>query len=458
MSQPRGKMDLEQLRAAVESGEIDTVVTAMVDMQGRLMGKRVTGHFFLSSVVEETHGCDYLLAMDMDNEPVPGYEAASWNLGYGDFVLKPDLGTLRRLPWLEGTALVLCDVLDHHTHDMLLHAPRSILRKQLDRLAERGWVAKMASELECYVFDESYASARDKDYRKLEHAGWYIQDYHILQTTKEEGLLRAIRNGLDGAGVPIECSKGEWGPGQEEINMLYAEALEAADRHVILKNGAKEIALLQDKAVSFMAKLRSDLAGNSFHLHSSLWDAESDKPLFADADDPDGMSPLFRKFLGGLLVCAREMTYCLAPYVNSYKRFQAGSFAPTKVGWSHDNRTAGFRLLGPGAGTRVECRIPGADANPYLAYAAILAAGLHGIDNNLDPGPALGGNLYEGEGVPDVPKTLGEAVTLFRGSEVLRAAWGDAVVEHYAHAGDWELAEFERQVTDWEVLRGFERA
>ena len=454
----RGMLDLETLRAEVESGAIDTVVTAFTDLQGRLMGKRVTGHFFLDSVVEETHGCDYLLAMDMDNEPVPGYEAASWELGYGDFVLKPDLATLRRIPWLEATALVLCDVLDHHHHELLPHAPRSMLRKQLARLAERGWVAKMASELEFYVFDESYQSARDKEYRNLQHAGWYIADYHILQTTKEEGLIRAIRNGLDNAGVPIEVSKGEWGPGQEEINMVYAEALEMADRHVIYKNGAKEIAHLQGKAITFMAKPRYDLAGSSFHLHSSLWDAESDQPLFADKGDPDGMSPLFRHFLAGLIACARDLTYCLAPYVNSYKRFQAGSFAPTKIAWSHDNRTAGFRILGPGAGTRVECRIPGADANPYIAYAAVLAAGLHGIEQRLELEPAYQGNVYEGEQVPDVPKTLREALEAFRNSTVLRAALGDAVVEHYAHAGDWEQAEFDRRVTDWEVLRGFERA
>ena len=458
MTRLRGMLDLESLRAEVESGAIDTVVTAMTDMQGRLLGKRVTGHFFVDSVAEETHGCDYLLAMDMDNEPVPGYQAASWDLGYGDFILKPDLGTLRRLPWLDGTALVLCDVLDHHDHAYLPHAPRSMLRKQIARLADHGWVAKMASELEFYVYDESFRSARDKDYRDLRHAGWYIQDYHILQTTKEEGLIRAIRNGLDNAGVPIEVSKGEWGPGQEEINMIYAEALEMADRHVIYKNAAKEIAFLHDKAVNFMAKPRTDLAGNSFHLHCSLWDAEGDRPLFADPGDPEGMAPLFRHFLAGLLACAEEITYCLAPYVNSYKRFQAGSFAPTKIAWSHDNRTAGFRILGPGAGTRVECRIPGADANPYIAYAAVLAAGLHGVENKLELGPAYGGNVYEGEGVPDVPKTLREALEAFRGSKMLRAALGDAVVDHYAHAGDWEQAEFDRQVTDWEVLRGFERA
>ena len=453
-----GNLDLAGLKRAVEAGEIDTVVTAMVDMQGRLMGKRATGHFFLESVVEETHGCDYLLAMDMENEPVPGYAAASWERGYGDFVLKPDLGTLRRIPWLEGTALVLCDVLDHHSHAPVPHAPRNILKRQLERLAEHGWTAKMASELECYVINESYEVAREKRYRDLEQAGWYIEDYHVFQTTKEEGLIRAIRNGMDGAGVPVEVSKGEWGPGQEEINLKYTEALEMADRHVIFKNGAKEMAHLQGKAITFMAKPSYEQAGNSFHLHSSLWDSKSDKPLFADDDDPRGHSKLFKHYLAGLLACAGEITYLLAPTINSYKRFQAGSFAPTKAGWSLDNRTAGFRVLGPGAGTRVECRIPGADANPYLAYAGVLAAGLHGIENELELGPPYEGNVYEAEDVPDVPKTLRDALAAFEGSAVMRAALGDAVVEHYVNAGLWEQAEYDRRVTDWELIRNFERA
>ncbi len=453
-----GNLELEGLRRLVQAGEIDTVVTAMTDMQGRLMGKRVTGHFFLDSIVEETHGCDYLLAMDMDNEPVPGYEAASWDQGYGDFVFKPDLATLRRIPWLEGTALVLCDLLDHHSHEPVPHAPRSMLKKQIARLAERGWVAKMGSELECYVIDESYEAAREKRYRDLKHAGWYIEDYHVFQTTKEESLIRAIRNGMDGAGVPVEVSKGEWGPGQEEINLKYAEALEMADRHVIYKNGAKEIAFLQGKAITFMAKLGYDLAGNSFHLHSSLWDKANDQPLFVDESDAHGMSQLFQHYLAGLLACASEITYFLAPFINSYKRFQAGSFAPTKAGWSIDNRTAGFRLLGPGAGTRIECRIPGADANPYLAYAATIAAGLHGIDNELELAPPYRGNVYEAGEVPDVPRTLRAAVAALDGSEVMRAALGDKVVDHYVHCGEWEQAEYDRRVTDWELIRNFERA
>ena len=453
-----GMLDLETLKGLVERGEIDTVVVAMVDMQGRLVGKRVSAPFFLDSVVEETHGCDYLLTVDIEMEPVPGYEAASWDLGYGDFVLKPDMASLRRTPWLEGTALILCDVLDHRTHDDLPHSPRAILRRQLKRLAERGWKSYMASELEFYVIDEPYDMAREKNYRNLKHAGWYIQDYHIFQTTKEEPLIRAIRVGMENAGIPVEVSKGEWGPGQEEINLRYAEALEMADRHSIYKNGAKEIAFLQGKAITFMAKPAYDLAGSSCHIHSSIWDAAGETPLFYDAQGTHGMSRLFEHYLAGLLHCASDITYFLAPYINSYKRFQAGSFAPTKAGWSVDNRTAGFRLLGPGAGTRVECRIAGADCNPYLAYAAILAAGLHGVENELELEPEYRGNIYEAENVPDVPKTLREALAALDNSEVMRGALGDNVVDHYVHAGKWEQLEYDRRVTDWEVLRNFERA
>ena len=452
----RGRLTLEALKDLIEKGEIDTVLVCMVDMQGRLIGKRVTGHFFLESAVREAHGCDYLLAVDMEMEPVPGFKAASWDLGYGDFGMRPDLGTLRRIPWLEATALVMCDVVDHHGHE-LPHSPRAILKRQIARAREKGFVAKMGAELELYVFDESYESARAKDYKSLKHAGWYIQDYHILQTTKEESLVRAIRNGMDGAGIPVEVSKGEWGPGQEEINLKYAEALEMADRHVIYKNGAKEIAFLQGKAVTFMAKLDYGLAGSSFHLHSSLWDAKSDRALFDDKKDPDGMSKLFRNYLAGQLARAREMTCFFAPYINSYKRFQSGTFAPTKAIWAKDNRTAGFRVIGSGPSLRVECRIPGADANPYLAFAATIAAGLHGIENELELEPQFKGNAYEAKRIREVPKTLRDALVLLDGSKVLRAALGDEAIDHYLHAGRWEQLEYDRRVTDWERIRMFER-
>jgi len=452
-----GKLDLETLQQGVADGTIDTVLVCMIDMQGRLIGKRVTGHFFLDHVVKEMHVCDYLLAVDMDMEPVPGYQAASWDKGYGDFAIRPDPGTLRLIPWLPGTALILGDCVDHEGSD-LPHAPRSILKRQVAQAQAHGFVAQMGSELEFYLFDETYASSREKDYRRLQTAGWYIEDYHIFQTTREEPLIRAIRNGMDAAGIPVEFSKGEWGPGQEEINLRYAEALEMADRHSIYKNGVKELAHLQGKAVTFMAKWDEKLAGSSCHIHTSLWDAETNAPLFFDKEASDGMSVLFRHFLAGQLALAREMTYFLAPYINSYKRFQAGSFAPTRAVWSMDNRTSGFRVIGHGSSLRAECRIPGADANPYLAYAALLAAGLYGIEQKLPLEPPFKGNAYAGVDVREVPKTLREALALLEGATVLRAALGDEVVEHYLHTGRWEQAEYDRRVTDWERIRLFERA
>ena len=452
-----GILDLEHLQSLVERGEIDTVVVCFPDMQGRLMGKRVTGHFFCEHVVHEMHVCDYLLANDMDNEPVPGYAAANWERGYGDFAVRPDMATLRRTPWLPATALVLGDCVDQHGEEVP-HAPRTILKRQVEYARARDYVAKMASELEFYVFDESYEALRNKRYRDLRTTGWYIEDYHIFQTTKEEPLIRAIRNGLDQAGIPVEFSKGEWGPGQAEINLYYAEALEMADRHVIYKNAAKEIAHLQDKSVTFMAKWDFDLAGNSFHLHSSLWDAETDVALFAEDAKTGKKSELFHHYLAGQLALAREMTFFLAPYINSYKRFQSGSFAPTKAVWSRDNRTAGFRVLGSGPATRVENRIPGGDANPYLAFAATLAAGLHGIDQALELEPAFEGNAYAAEEIREVPKTLREALDELEQSVVLRQAFGDAVIEHYLNTGWWEQAEFDRRITDWELIRNLERA
>jgi glutamine synthetase len=374
-----GNLSLDALKTAVADGAVDTVLVCFTDMQGRLIGKRFQAEFFLESAHEETHGCDYLLANDIDMEPVPGYAAANWGRGYGDFVMKPDMQTLCRIPWLEGTALVLCDVLDHHTHEDLAHSPRGMLKRQVARLAERDMRAFLASELEFYLFDETYESAAAKRYAGLKTAGSYIQDYHILQTTKEEGVMRAVRKGLQGAGIPVENSKGEWGPGQEEINVRYADALQMADRHAILKNGIKEIAYGLGKAVTFMAKWDYGLAGSSSHVHASLWDAAGKTPLFFDAAAEHGMSPLMRHFMAGQLKYAADITWFLAPYVNSYKRFQIGTFAPTKAIWSFDNRTAGFRLCGEGGkGIRVECRIGGADLNPYLAFAALIAAGLAG--------------------------------------------------------------------------------
>lgn len=452
-----GMLDFETLKAAVASGEIDTVLVCMVDMQGRLIGKRFHGEFFVDGGHEETHACDYLLADDIDMEPVPGYKAASWEKGYGDFVLKPDMATLRRLPWLPGTALVLCDVQDHHHHD-IPHSPRGILKRQLARLEERGMRAFFASELEFYLFDESYEAIRAKRYHAPKTAGDYIEDYHILQTSKEEEVMRAVRNGLAGAGIPVENSKGEWGPGQEEINVRYADALDMADRHVIIKNGIKEIAWGKGKAVTFMAKWRADLAGSSSHVHASLWSKDGKTPLFLDKSAEYGMSSLMRSFVAGQIKYAKDMTVFLAPYINSYKRFMAGTFAPTKTVWSRDNRTAGFRLCGEGTkGIRIECRIGGADLNPYLAFAALIAAGLAGIDEKLDLGAPHGGDAYGGKRLPEVPKTLRDATDVLDKSKFMRATFGDDVVDHYVHTARWEQSEFDKKVTDWELFRGFER-
>ena len=452
-----GNLTFEALKAAVAAGEIDTVLVCMVDMQGRLIGKRFHGQFFVESGHEETHACDYLLADDIDMEPVPGYKAASWEKGYGDFVLKPDLSSLRRLPWLEGTAMVLCDIEDHHHHPVP-HSPRAILKRQIERLEARGMRAFFASELEFYLFDESFEAIRTKRYHEPKTAGDYIEDYHIFQTTKEEGVMRAIRLGLSGAGIPVENSKGEWGPGQEEINVRYADALEMADRHVIIKNGIKEIAWSKGKAVTFMSKWRTDLAGSSSHVHASLWDKAGKTPLFLDKNAEHGMSALMRSFVAGQIRHAREMTYFLAPYINSYKRFMAGTFAPTKTVWSRDNRTAGFRLCGEQTkGIRIECRIGGADLNPYLAFAALIAAGLSGIDDKLELGPAHQGDAYGGRRLPEVPKTLREAADALDRSKFMRATFGDDVVDHYVHTARWEQAEYDRRVTDWELFRGFER-
>lgn len=453
-----GMLTFKELQAAVGKGEIDTVVVCFPDMQGRLIGKRMQAEYFLDSAHEETHGCDYLLADDIDMVLVPGYAAASWEKGYGDFVIKPDMATLRRIPWLPGTALVLADILDRHNHEDLPHAPRGILKKQIARLAAMKMSANFASELECYLFDETYKSAADKAYANLETAGRYIEDYHILQTTKEEAVMRAIRLGLQNAGIPVENSKGEWGPGQVEVNVRYADALTMADRHVIMKNGIKEIALGQGKAVTFMAKWRFDLAGSSSHVHCSLWDAAGRKPLFLDRQGEHGMSTLMRHYVAGQLAYAREITWFLAPYINSYKRFQVGTFAPTKAIWSLDNRTAGFRLCGANSkGIRIECRIGGADLNPYLAFAAMLAAGLAGIEQKLELEAPFVGDAYHGKRLREVPKTLREAAELMDKSKMLRAALGDGVIDHYVHTAEWEQFEYDRRITDWELKRGFER-
>jgi glutamine synthetase len=447
---------LDQLKADVKAGTIDTVLVAFPDMQGRLIGKRFQAEFFLEGAIDETHGCDYLLADDIDMEPVPGYEAANWARGYGDFVMKPDLGTLMKATWLEGTALVLADVVDHHHHEPVPHSPRAVLKGQLARLQKLGLTANFASELEFYLFDEDYRSAWDKGYRGLKTAGYYIEDYNIFQTTKEEGVIREMRKQLQASGIPVENSKGEWGPGQEELNVRYADALTMADRHVVMKNGMKEIAHLQGKAITFMAKWDFGLAGSSSHIHMSL--AKNGKNQFVDPKDELGMSQMMKHYVAGLLTYAHDITYFLAPYINSYKRFQVGTFAPTKAIWSRDNRTAGFRLCGENTkGVRIECRIGGADLNPYLAFAGLIAAGLRGIEEKLELEAPFTGDAYLGKKLREVPKTLRDAIESLRKSKMLRAAMGDNVVEHYIHTAEWEQFEYDRRITDWELKRGFER-
>jgi glutamine synthetase len=453
-----GKLTFDELKKEVADGKIDTVVVAQVDMQGRLMGKRFQAEFFLDSAFEETHSCNYLLATDMEMFTVDGYQATSWSAGYGDYTMRPDLGTLRRIPWLEGTALVLCDVLDHHTHAEVPHSPRAILKGQVARLEALGMRAMMASELEFFLFRESFEEAHEKGYRGMTPISAYNEDYHIFQTTKEENVMRAIRTGLQGADVPVENSKGEADAGQEEINVRYAEALTMADRHVVIKNACKEIAWLQGRAISFMAKWDYAMAGNSCHIHQSLRSADGN-PLFYDSGAEHGMSQLMRHYLAGLQQHATELTYFLAPYINSYKRFMAGTFAPTKIVWSMDNRTAGFRVCGADTeAVRIECRLGGADLNPYLACAALLAAGIDGIEKELVLEPAFVGDAYGGTDVRDIPSSLREATAALDGSTMLRTAFGDQVIDHYVHAARWEQTEYDRRVTDWEVARGFERA
>jgi len=447
---------IAQLKSDVSAGHIDTVVCAFPDMQGRLIGKRFQAEYFLEGALDETHGCDYLLANDIDMEPVPGYEAANWEKGYGDFVLKPDVATLMKCTWLEGTALILCDLVDHHHHEPIPHSPRAMLKAQLARLEKLGLTANFASELEFYLFDETYRSAYDKGYRNMTTAGYYIEDYHIFQTTKEEGVMRQLRKHLQASGIPVENSKGEWGPGQEEINVRYADALTMADRHVVLKNATKEIAHLNGKAVTFMSKWDFGLAGSSSHIHMSL--AKGGKNVFVDPKDALGMSSLMKSYMAGLLAYAGDITYFLAPYINSYKRFQVGTFAPTKAIWSRDNRTAGFRLCGENTkGVRVECRIGGADLNPYLAFAALLAAGLKGVEDKLELEPAFTGDAYFGKKLREVHKTLRDATSALKKSKMLVGAFGQNVVDHYVHTAEWEQFEYDRRVTDWELKRGFER-
>lgn len=451
-------LTLKALQKAFDAGEIDTVLVVAPDMQGRLVGKRFHAAFFLDGGHQETHCCNYLLALDMEMVTVPGYQSAGWSQGYGDYVMKPDLSTLRRLPWLPGTAMVMCDLLDHHTHEEITVSPRAILKRQVERARQMGFQAMMATELEFYLFDNSYESFRGGQFGGLVPVSGYNEDYQIFQTSKEEGIMRAIRNGLHGAGIPVENTKGEADSGQAEVNYRYSDALDTADNHTIVKQAVKEIAWAQGKSVTFMAKYDTAKAGSAAHVHQSLWTLDG-KPAFHDPKDPHGMSDLMKHFVAGQLAAAEDMTVFLAPYVNSYKRFTKGLFAPTKVVWSIDNRTAGFRVCGDGTkAVRIECRIPGSDVNPYLACAALLAAGLDGIERKLDLPDEVTGDMYTTDGLREIPRNLRDAAALLKGSDIFRKAFGDDVVDHYHHAAEWEIAETDRVVTDFELQRLFERS
>lgn len=441
-------MDLESLRSAVRDGSIDTVVLAIADMQGRLQGKRIAGRHFVNNVAAGgAEACNYLLAVDVDMDTVGGYASSSWDTGYGDFELRPDLETLRPLPWHEGTAFCMADIHRLDGEPMAV-SPRQILRRQLARLAERGWGANVATELEFLLFSDTYEAAWDNGYRGLTHANRYNVDYSLIGTARVEPLIRRIRNQMSAAGLVVEGSKGECNLGQHEINFRYQDALRTADEHAIFKTGAKEIAAQDGAAITFMAKFDEN-EGNSCHIHISLREN--------DGSGVFGRQPeIFDRFVAGQLACLRELTLLLAPNINSYKRFAEGSFAPTAVAWGKDNRTCAFREVGHGAGRRIECRLPGADVNPYLAIAALVAAGLHGIDGELELEAPLVGNAYQ-SGKPRVPGTLREARDAFAASDLAAAAFGEDVVAHYVNNADVELAAFESAVTDWERVRGFER-
>jgi glutamine synthetase len=448
-----GMLSMGQLRAAAATGEIDTIVLAFTDMQGRLQGKRLSAEFFLDEVAEHfSEGCNYLLAVDVDMNTVDGYAMSSWSTGYGDLVLRPDLATLRQLPWHEATALVLAD-LTWLDGSPVAASPRQILQGQTRRLAERGWTAMAGTELEFIVYADTYEQASAKQYRDLVPANAYNVDYSILGTSRIEPLLRRIRTGMTGAGLYVESVKGECNLGQHEIAFRYANALSTCDNHSIYKTGAKEIAAQDGASITFMAK-PNQREGNSCHVHLSLRDAAG-SPMLA-GPGPHGLSRLGEHFLAGQLAAMRELTLCYAPNINSYKRYVAGSFAPTSVRWGVDNRTCAMRLVGHDASLRVENRTPGGDVNPYLAIAAMIAAGLHGIDNELPLEAAFEGNAYADTSLR-VPETMREALELWGKSELAAQAFGEEVKEHYANYARVELAAFDRAVTDWELQRGFER-
>jgi glutamine synthetase len=450
---PKPALSVDELRAGVSAGTIDTVILAITDMQGRLQGKRFAAEHFVEDVLAHgTEGCNYLLAVDVEMNTVGGYAMSSWDTGYGDFVMAPDLSTLRRTTWHPGTALVLADV-EWEDGTAVAPSPRQVLKRQVDRLGEHGWTAFVGTELEFMLFDETYESASAKRYAGLSPANQYNGDYSILGTSRVEPILRAIRHGMRDAGLNVESAKGECNFGQHEIAFKFADAITTCDNHSVYKTGAKEIAAQQGAALTFMAKYDAH-EGNSCHIHLSLRTADGD-PVFA-GDRDGGVSTVFEHFLAGQLAALREMTYLFAPNINSYKRYQPDSFAPTAVKWGRDNRTCALRVIGHGPSLRFENRVPGGDVNPYLAVAGMIAAGLHGIENELPLEAPFTGNAYAAD-AEQVPQLLSDAAHLFQSSDLVRKAFGDDVVDHYANAARVELAAFNAAVTDWERVRGFER-
>lgn len=453
-----GKITIEELSPAIRSGEIDTVITAVPDMQGRLVGKRVTGSHFLDHCVEHgTHFCTYLLATDMEMETPDGFPGHDWTTGYGDYLAKPDWGTLRVIPWLERTALVLCDAVEQESGETVEIAPRTILQRQVERAAALGFTPRMASELEFYLLRESFDEAHEKGYANLTPFGWYNEDYHLFQATKAEPIYRRFRNEMTAAGIPVEFSKGEAAAGQHEVNIHYDTALEAADRAVLFKHGAREIAWQDGRAITFMSKPHHTWTGSSGHIHISLWDADGERSAFPAGDNSREMSDTMRWFLGGMIAGAQELALFMASTVNAYKRFAAASWAPTNIVWGRDNRTCGFRVVGSGPALRIENRLPGADSNPYLAFAAVLAAGLTGIERKIEPPEEFRGNGYLATDAPQIPSALYKAIATWEGSELARQAFGERVHAHYLNLARVEQEVYDRVVTDWERVRYLER-
>jgi glutamine synthetase len=458
MTKITGMLTKDELATLVASGAIETVLVVFTDHYGRFMGKRYDAEFFLADALAHgAHACDYLLTVDMEMNPTPGYRFANWERGYGDFHLVPDLATLRVAAWLDKTAMVLCDIADVKTHEPVSVAPRSILRKQLERAQKHGYSAMASSELEYYLYRDSFRDAAAKKYFALEPMGWYLEDYHMLQGAREEVFNAEARRHLKNSGVPVENSKGEWGLGQHELNVRYADALDMADRHAIYKQCLKEVADRLGMSVTFMAKIAADQAGSSCHIHMSLWKAKKSAFPGSKKLGPVQCSDAFRWFLGGWIAHVGDVMPFYAPTVNSYKRYQAGSWAPTRLAWSYDNRTAGFRVVGEGQSLRIECRIPGADCNPYLAYAAALASGLDGIENEIEPPKMFAGDVYAAQELPRVAATLRDATESFAKSGFAKKSFGADVVEHYAHFYRSECDLYDKAVTDWERARYFER-